>query len=63
MFKSCEGSEQVIQGGVLGWVEVTAVWAVYQTQQLSSFLITSTVISFGGTAEASCLGSSSQQEV
>lgn len=40
-----------MQGGVLGWVEVAALWAVYQTQQLSSFLITPTITSLGGTPE------------
>lgn len=63
IFQSSEGSEQLIRGGVLGWLEVTALWAVYQTQQLSSFLITSAIISLGDTAEVLCLGSTSQWEV
>ena len=40
-----------MQGGALGWVEVAALWVVYQPQQLSSFLITSNIISLGDTAE------------
>lgn len=63
IFQSCEGSEQLMQGDVLGWMKVTALWALYQTQQLSSFLITSTIISLGDTAEVLCLRSTSQQEV